>query len=652
MSRIQNVSRKDGTYYFRRVIRLGNDNPFRIRLSLKTMIHARAKVMAPALSVVSEAIRLRMTQNIGRDGLSASQRAEIFKRQMLRERDRLEMGHAELQLVDQQQELPEEALRLKLDACEAVSLDRAKNGEIDHLLVVRIPPADPASSQEPPLEIVTWEEFENPFAAYDAKEVAREHLVSLGISPSKLALQMATKVVHQARVEAVREYRDNLEDPGAAFPRVPVAEFSNGLSATAEVRMPLLETAASSTSGVCSPWSSMTPSEAALKFIEFNPRTGGEDGKARRHGPSWTSKTRDQFKLPALLLGQVMEGRPLAAVTQGELVRLNDCFNRLHGPSFRKSERQRGMTILEIVSETETRVKKGELSSADTGLGIGTTNRHWGFLRQLTTWFQRHQSIADLDYSAFIVDDDRDPRTLRDSYSVQEGRSLFSLAPWTGSKSLRKRMESGNSIVHDACYFVPLIAWYTGLRRGEICGLELADLVEDGGEWHFNVRDNSVRKLKTRASQRLVPLAPELVRLGLPGYADALRNEGETLMFPELVSESGRGSMGDAFYKRWWTKLAVHLDFLEPGQAMHSFRHTLTDELKAKSVFEEVRADLVGHRIQSETGGRYSKAARLTELRKAVAEVPEVTTHLQAAPLAILPASLRRPRRACTIRKR
>ena len=79
---------------------------------------------------------------------------------------------------------------------------------------------------------------------------------------------------------------------------------------------------------------------------------------------------------------------------------------------------------------------------------------------------------------------------------------------------------------------------------------------------------------------------------------------------------------------------------------MHSFRHTLTDELKANMVDQEVRADLVGHKISSETGGRYSKATRLAHLRDAVAKVPMVTEHLKPQTISLLPPAKRRPRRA------
>lgn len=324
-----------------------------------------------------------------------------------------------------------DALHQRLDTGEAVSRDRADNGDAGPLLVIRMP-ADNllVDGEEAPIEIMTWEDFAGPMAAEDANAAAREHLAALAISPTPLNLQMAQRVVHQATVEALREYRRTLENPGSAYPPVPAYDDTPLMKATNELpAIPVATETASPPEVPKSPWLTMTATTAANAFIDANPRTGGHDGNARKKGSSWTAKTREQFKLPALLLEQTMGGRPLATVTDGDLVRLDGCFNALHGQSFRKSERQRAMTIQAIVEETAARVRKGEIAENEIGLGIGTTNRHWGFLRQLTTWFARHQGIASLDYSAFIIEDDRDPRDLRDTYTVDEGCALFALPP-------------------------------------------------------------------------------------------------------------------------------------------------------------------------------------------------------------------------------
>ena len=142
------------------------------------------------------------------------------------------------------------------------------------------------------------------------------------------------------------------------------------------------------------------------------------------------------------------------------------------------------------------------------------------------------------------------------------------------------------------------------------------------------------------------PFAEELVRLGLPEYVQALRAAGETMLFLKLRNASGGRSYGDVYYKSRWTKIAKRFEFIEPGQALHSFRYMVTTELKFREVFLETRADLVGHAMAGETAGRYSKAARLIRLKEAVDQIPDVTDRLRPLPIRLLPPASRAPRPA------
>ena len=659
MSGIQNVIRKQGTYYYRKLIRLGPDKPFRLRLSLKTTCRKRAGLLAPALTLIGERVAMNIVAKISRDGLTARQRAEIFRRQMLIERDRLEIMQAKLHI-----ETPDDhddvvkALSLRLGAFETAANNSLQYGKIDNFLIGRMDVDD----DDDPIVVMAWSDLAASMDLDSAEAAAASQLSDMGLEQSALREAMARRVVNQARIEAAREFRGAMVNPSAAYAPVPVAGYQPVAEYPVAASAPPPQAAPSE-------YTTMTPTAAAKRFFEHNPRTGGKDGNARKKGGEpWTTKTRNQFELPALLLEQVMEGRPLATVTHDDLVKLDQCFEKLHGPSFRKSPKHRKMTIWEIIDETEDKVAAGENAKAkkcgskvvsrrqdpraskllcrdDLGLGVVTTNRHWGFLRQLTTWFHKHQPLPELDYAAFIINDTRNQRELRSPYTLEQGKEIFSLPPWTGSKSLVRRMLPGDLIVHDAWYFVPLIAWYSGLRRDEICGLEVADVQQEDGHWHLDVRPNDTRRLKTVSSERKVPVAEELERLGLIKYMEALREKGETCLFPELASESGKGTMGDVYYKRVWSKIAAALPFLAEGQGIHSFRHTAIDSMKGAGITPEIRADFAGHAMKGETEGRYSKA-HMSLLRRAVIKIPKVTGHIIPEPIALLPTRQRAPRSA------
>ena len=368
---------------------------------------------------------------------------------------------------------------------------------------------------------------------------------------------------------------------------------------------------------VAGPYATMTATEALAKFFAHNPRTGGKDGQSRRkNGQAWTAKTRKQAGVAARFLDGVLEGRPLAE-NQGQQPK----------------------------AETDGADAQTRLTRKDLGLSLVTTDRHFDFLRQLTTWFSRHHAIAELGHGAFIMKKQGNAREDRRRYTEEQGRMVFSLPPWTGTSSPKRRTRPGTSIYHDSWYWVPIIAWYIGMRLDEISSLELEEIEFEGGHWQIQVKPNSLRALKTGSSRRVMPVANELLRLGFEKYVKALRVEGEWLLFPELLPESGIGTLGLAFYKTQWTHLAKQLPFLVKGQANHSFRHTAIDAMKAARISSELRADFAGHKLTSETEGRYSNA-HMKRLREAAATIPKITEGLEPHAITLLPKRLRQPRKA------
>ena len=380
MSSIQNVTRKHGTYYYRKLIRLGADKPFRLRLSLKTTSLRRARLLAPAMTLICERVAMNMMSKMARDGLDAAQRAEIFRRQMLEERDRLEAMHASLHIMppDDHEDLGM-ALSLRLGASEMAAQDGMKQGKVDDFLVAHIDPDD----DDAPIVILAWSDIAESIEHEGAEQAAITRLAEIGIEQTALREAMARKVVNEARIVAIREFRDVLANPGSAFPPVPIGGYEIPLQAvTPPAATASLPASVIPSPAAAGPWATMTPTEAVEKFFAHNPRTGGANGKARKAGMKpWTEKTREQFRLPVQFLEEVMGGRPLAQVTHDDLVQLNDCFANLHGPTFRKSKRQRAMTILEIVEEYAAKVAADQKSAerdakrkSDAGEAVETTH--------------------------------------------------------------------------------------------------------------------------------------------------------------------------------------------------------------------------------------------------------------------------------------
>src|SRR5690606_18710961 len=121
--------------------------------------------------------------------------------------------------------------------------------------------------------------------------------------------------------------------------------------------------------------------------------------------------------------------------------------------------------------------------------------------------------------------------------------------------------------------------------------------------------------------------------LGLVDFVAAMRAAGQKLLFPELASDTR--DMGDSYYRLAWMKILACLEEKPDALTIHGIRHTVADELKAAGVDHEVRADLLGHTLESETAGRYSKASRLSALLEAVNKIPVVTSSVRPAQICL-----------------
>ena len=642
MPAIQNVERRGAVYYWRRTVRFQDGKPFTLRLSLRTTAQAVARSMGCAMTAKSETLKMTLGQDGRAASLTTVQKAGIFREAMEGMRDHLERVHVGYQRTDPDATFMIEGL---VGIYEAMLRDFVVHGVPENVgSRQHVEARFPGLSDEQKETLIDFF-ADRPDWRERSHDKAVQDLRTAGVVETEDNLDIARKVNLEGRLAAALEYRRRLVDPATMWAamtddRVPAAPIP--FATAAATPPPVPAATPPHEPQVSEPWASMTPTQAAERFIADNPKIVGDARRKAR----WTEKTRTQFLSAARLLEKSYGARPIRLVGRNDVVRLNEHFSRLP-VSHHKSRRHDKMSLEEICREADGEIKAGTRDAKTIGLQSTSTNRHFLFLKELVTWVGKQvDDVATIDWSDFLYEDDRDARDQRDAYTEEEGRRLFRLPIWTGSRSLGRRLEQGAEIWHDAGFWVLPIAWYTGCRREEICQLTLDDIGEENGIWFFTITDENGGRVKNRAAVRLVPFADELMRLGLPDYVKALRAAGETMLFPELRTASGKRSYGDVFYKNWWMKIARKLDFIEPGQAIHSFRHTVTTELKHREVFLETRADLVGHTMSGETASRYSKAARLIRLKEAVDQIPKVTDRLSPRPTRLLPASSRQPRPA------
>ncbi len=137
------------------------------------------------------------------------------------------------------------------------------------------------------------------------------------------------------------------------------------------------------------------------------------------------------------------------------------------------------------------------------------------------------------------------------------------------------------------------------------------------------------RRLKTENAERVIPLHPEVIRLGFLAYiAEAAPNPDDPL-FPDLKPQ-GKDKKRGPRITRWFVEYRRAIGVYRPGVGMHAFRHTAITRLRDTITDhqQERHVDfLMGHaRGGGEGRERYDKGPGLKALAETLTllQFPEV----------------------------
>jgi integrase len=189
--------------------------------------------------------------------------------------------------------------------------------------------------------------------------------------------------------------------------------------------------------------------------------------------------------------------------------------------------------------------------------------------------------------------DEEEPQ--REPWEVSELQLLFSSPIFTGGA----RPNGGRG---EAAYWLPLLALYTGARQGELAPLIVGDVTKDdaSGITIITIREDEERgkRLKTASSRRVVPVHPELVKLGFVDLVERrCADSGNSAPLFPLLRPGPRGGYAEGWSK-WFGRYIRNIGISNSARVFHSFRHSFKDALRGAGVGEDLNDALTGH-----TGG-------------------------------------------------
>ncbi len=350
-------------------------------------------------------------------------------------------------------------------------------------------------------------------------------------------------------------------------------------------------------------------------------------------------QARQIFDLMQRYMAEEQKVHGLASVRQHHLAAFIHFLEFEIYKHYGKSERDRTRAIAQL------RKLASDKPKALQGLDGGTLNRHIGKLDQLFASARGRGIRIDPELSTIAL---RSRKTGNASGRARDERAkmlpavmkaAFHAAPYLGCADWDRPYDQGSSVFHRALYWVPMLLNYTGARREEICGLGVDDVLTYGSIPVIHIGPNEFRRIKNPQSDRLIPLHPELLRLGFLEYVAAIRALGYRRLFPDLYSPTSQSPAGDRFYDEFMPVLAwaCKTEGLDSKFVLHSIRHGFNSRLKDARATVEERADLMGHGGDSETSERYADPIELERALEVIKKLPDVTAHLQPQPIQLLP---------------
>ena len=227
----------------------------------------------------------------------------------------------------------------------------------------------------------------------------------------------------------------------------------------------------------------------------------------------------------------------------------------------------------------------------DKGMGIKTVKRVFSSIRAIVNLAIAEEGLQCSNAFAKTYFPDDSNAQVRQPISMEDIRKIQSLC-----KDIDDEMRWLIALISD-----------TGMRLGEAAGLLKEDIKLDDRIPHIDLKPHPWRSLKTKGSQRLIPLTNEALWASMR-LIEA--NNDSIFAFPRYCSERGckANSASGGLNKR------LH-QYLPYNCVIHSFRHSLRDRLRAVECPSDL-VDAIGGWKTSGIGHGYGNGYPLAVLEK------------------------------------
>lgn len=261
-------------------------------------------------------------------------------------------------------------------------------------------------------------------------------------------------------------------------------------------------------------------------------------------------------------------------------------------------------------------------------ISAANANSHLANFSSFLNWAVNEEVIVRNPMRNLRLPDTVAKKDKRHPFSAQQLQAIFNAPLYRGCQDgERGYAKLGEDRPRNARFWVPLIGLHTGMRLNEICQLDVTDIREIEGIQCIVVSEVSLdgageKKLKTGASERLIPVHPTLIACGFLAFVRERQRARHKKLFYE-VDPGPRGKRAVAFSK-WFTQFARACGAYRTRTSFHSFRHNFRDELRGARIDHDIAMVLGGWTRGGNSGfasENYGSGFRVNVLAEAIANL-------------------------------
>lgn len=262
---------------------------------------------------------------------------------------------------------------------------------------------------------------------------------------------------------------------------------------------------------------------------------------------------------------------------------------------FRGSDDATMVTAREADDWKQSMLREGKLSN-------NSIKQRLQNLRTVLQWARQH-SLGELYATGNPLDIVKAPafQTVASdarTYTMDEAATVLLAARQQAEPELR---------------WLPWMCAYTGARINELAQLTPRDFFTVGDDWFFRLTTAGGKTLKTKASERVVPIHPALVQEGLIAYIGTFPPEGEKRLFHVWSTQA---------VQRWVReKVGLTRKELAPS---HGWRHLFEDLCMNGGVTDAARSYITGRATGKSSEGYGKSQAMLPGLADQMRKVPAI----------------------------